>query len=170
MKNDRRAKERIQPFLFFFNFQWDTFTELKKDKYSRRSLRARHMFALLPVTIKGHAPNPLFLEPTNFLKPFQSMVHYFCSKRFVMYSWQMIATWTYFQCRFHQFPAAFTIIGHTKDVACNLHVAQKHKKLSKTSCVVCLFYLSCGSINWVWPHLNLIIGQILQFNRTHWFH
>lgn len=52
MKNDRRAKERIQPFLFF-NFQWDTFTELKKDKYSRRSLRARQMFALLPVTIKG---------------------------------------------------------------------------------------------------------------------
>lgn len=116
------------------------------------------------------APNPLFLEPTNFLKPFQSMVHYFCSKRFVIYSWQMIATWTCFQCRFHQFSAAFTIIGHTKDVACNLHVAQKHKKLSKTSCVVCLFYLSCGSINWVWPHLNLIIGQILQFNRTHWFH
>lgn len=116
------------------------------------------------------APNPLFLEPTNFLKPFQSMVHYFCSKRFVMYSWQMIATWTWFQCRFHQFSAAFTITGHTKDVACNLHVAQKHKKLSNTSCVVCLFYLSCGSINWVWPHLNLIIGQILQFNRTHWFH
>lgn len=64
MKNDRRAKERIQPFLLFFNFQWDTFTELKKDKYSRRSLRARHMFALLPVTMKGHQILFFLNQPT----------------------------------------------------------------------------------------------------------